>query len=290
MHIRADTGSQNQTAFLHLNEGSTTAVNGMLWTVIVLGLVIESWALPVRVSSDRYYWLFLSSHLLDTFDMDLLLTELLCSFSFREGDIASSGLWSAITCPGQSCLWPKSVDGFVYVPYTISALYGAITIEVGMEDISAGTCVKFVPRTHQANFLDIQPKFGCWSFLGMVGGGQPLSLQSPGCMWSGVASHELMHALGFVHEQSRSDRDRYVTILWENIIEGQKHNFKKYETNNLNTIYDYDSVMHYGRYAFSEDGLPTIIPKPDPNIPIGQRDGPSPLDIHKINLLYNCCK
>ncbi|KAI5107422.1 centrosome-associated protein CEP250 isoform X1 [Silurus meridionalis] len=28
---------------------------------------------------------------------------------------------------------------------------------------------------------------------------------------------------------------------------GQKHNFKKYETNNLNTVYDFDSVMHYGR-------------------------------------------
>lgn len=42
------------------------------------------------------------------------------------------------------------------------------------------------------------------------------------------------------------------------------------------------------RYAFSEDGGPTIIPKPDPYIPIGQRDGPSALDLHKINVLYNC--
>ncbi|KAF4086667.1 hypothetical protein AMELA_G00086870 [Ameiurus melas] len=212
-------------------------------------------------------------------------------YAFREGDIVSSGVRSVISCPNQNCLWPKSVDGFVYVPYTISPLYDnmdRITIEMGMLDISSATCVKFVPRTHQTDFVDIQPKFGCWSFLGRVGGPQPLSLQTPACMWSGVASHELMHVLGFVHEQSRSDRDHYVTILWENIIEGQKHNFKKYETNNLNTVYDYDSVMHYGRYAFSEDGSPTIIPKPDPNIPIGQRDGPSQLDIHKINLLYNC--
>jgi len=48
-----------------------------------------------------------------------------------------------------------------------------------------------------------------------------VSLQSPGCMWSGVASHEIMHALGFVHEQSRSDRDHYVSVLWENIIESK---------------------------------------------------------------------
>lgn len=54
------------------------------------------------------------------------------------------------------------------------------------------------------------------------------------------------------------------------------------------TILKWITDVH--RYAFSEDGGPTIIPKPDPYIPIGQRDGPSPLDIHKINLLYNCGK
>ncbi|KAG5833153.1 hypothetical protein ANANG_G00272820 [Anguilla anguilla] len=211
--------------------------------------------------------------------------------SLREGDIAHSTIRSAITCPDNSCLWPKSVDGNVYVAYIISPQYDSMdrmTIETGMQDISSGTCVKFVPRSHEADYLDIQPKGGCWSFLGVVGGAQPVSLETPGCMWAGVASHELMHALGFVHEQSRSDRDRYVTILWDNILQDQVHNFKKYVTNNLNTAYDYTSIMHYGRYAFSEDGDPTIVPKPDPFVQIGQRDGPSALDIQKINALYNC--
>ncbi|KAM6986727.1 high choriolytic enzyme 2 [Aplochiton taeniatus] len=211
---------------------------------------------------------------------------------FKEGDIASlHNIRSAISCEHETCLWAKSVDGFVYVPYDLSPQYDdmdRITIETGMLDISSKTCVKFVTRTHQANFLDIKQRYGCWSYLGQIGGRQTLSLQSPGCMWSGVASHELMHALGFVHEQSRSDRDGHVEILWDNILQSQVHNFKKYETNNLNTAYDYSSVMHYGKYAFTEDGGPTIIPKPDPYIPIGQRDGPSVLDIHKINVLYDC--
>ncbi|XP_058888089.1 hatching enzyme 1.2-like isoform X2 [Acipenser ruthenus] len=211
--------------------------------------------------------------------------------TFTEGDIAVSNKRSAITCSGNSCLWPKSVDGFVYVPYIISPEYNnrdRITIEIGMQDISTGTCIKFVPRTHQADYLDIQPRFGCWSYLGVNGGPQALSLQSPGCMWSGIASHELMHALGFVHEQSRSDRDNYVTILWDNILKDREYNFEKYKTNNLNTGYDYGSIMHYGRFAFSEDGAPTIIPKPDPHVLIGQRDGPSATDLLKINKLYNC--
>uniref|UniRef100_A0A672PQK9 Metalloendopeptidase n=1 Tax=Sinocyclocheilus grahami TaxID=75366 RepID=A0A672PQK9_SINGR len=239
----------------------------------------------------RYRHIFFRELLLEHETCGYLPPPVSRGFPLREGDILSSGSRGAITCLVDSCRWPRSVDGFVYVPYIISPIYDdmdRITIETGMLDISSATCVKFVPRTHEANFLNIQSRTGCWSYLGMIGGSQTMSLQSPGCMWSGVAAHELMHALGFVHEQSRSDRDHHVSILWENIIEDQRHNFKKYETNNLNTAYDYSSVMHYGRYTFSEDGRPTIIPKPDPYISIGQRDGPSLTDIHKINILYNC--
>uniref|UniRef100_A0A8C6Q3P3 Metalloendopeptidase n=1 Tax=Nothobranchius furzeri TaxID=105023 RepID=A0A8C6Q3P3_NOTFU len=191
--------------------------------------------------------------------------------SFREGDIAYSYARSAINCPDNTCLWPKSIDGFVYVPYILSPLYGISFLRTFLPDHYT---MLSVPR--------------CWSFLGQTGGSQVLSLQSPGCMWAGIAAHEFMHALGFVHEQSRSDRDHYVTIVWKNIMPEHIHNFRKQATNNLNSPYDYSSVMHYGRYAFSEDGGPTIIPRPDPYIPIGQRDGPSALDLHKINTLYDC--
>lgn len=63
----------------------------------------------------------------------------------------------------------------------------------------------------------------CWSYLGARGGRQTVSLQSPDCLQVGVISHEFMHSLGFVHEQSRFDRDNYVTIMWPNIWRG---NFK----------------------------------------------------------------
>ncbi|KAB5577456.1 hypothetical protein PHYPO_G00210460 [Pangasianodon hypophthalmus] len=142
----------------------------------------------------------------------------------REGDIAVSSR-SEKSCFAQSCLWSKSVDGHVYIAYTLSPEYTEVdrlTIKQGMDLIERDTCVRFVPRTHQRDFLDIQPKTGCWSYLGSSGGRQTLSLQSPECVNSGVVSHQLMHVLGFVHEQSRADRDKYVTIMWSKIWKGKK--------------------------------------------------------------------
>ncbi|XP_056610091.1 hatching enzyme 1.2 [Triplophysa dalaica] len=210
--------------------------------------------------------------------------------SLREGDIVVSGR-SQRSCFARSCLWNKSVDGHVYIAYTLSPEYSDVDIQNinrGMTLIEHDTCVRFVSRTHQRDYLDIQPKSGCWSYLGARGGRQTISLQSPECTVSGVTSHELMHALGFVHEQSRADRDKYVSIVWSNIWKDRLRNFEKFKTSNLDTPYDYSSIMHFGKYAYSEDGGPTIIPKRNRNVKIGQRFGPSDLDKMKINKLYNC--
>lgn len=64
--------------------------------------------------------------------------------------------------------------------------------------------------------------------------------------------------------QSSSERDDYVRIDWESIIESKKGNFKKYDNTivtNFNVTYDYESVLHYSAYAFTKNGQPTIIPK-----------------------------
>lgn len=52
--------------------------------------------------------------------------------------------------------------------------------------------------------------------------------------------------MGFHHEQSRSDRDDYVTILMDNVESGKEHNFDKEADNNYGIQYDYSSNMHYG--------------------------------------------
>ncbi|KAI4896032.1 hypothetical protein NFI96_006153 [Prochilodus magdalenae] len=109
-----------------------------------------------------------------------------------------------------------------------------------------------------------------------------------GCVYRAFVQHELNHALGFYHEQTRSDRDRYVRINWENISPTMQYNFNRENTNNLNTPYDYSSVMHYGKTAFSINGLDTITPIPDASVQIGQRVDLSANDILRINTLYKC--
>ena len=67
--------------------------------------------------------------------------------------------------------------------------------------------------------------------------------------------HELMHAAGFWHEQSRADRDDYITINWANIQTGMEFNFLKYDLRKIDHLgakYDTCSVMHYGAYAFAK--------------------------------------
>ena len=88
-----------------------------------------------------------------------------------------------------------------------------------------------------------------------------------------------------MHEQSRSDRDRHVKINFANIVNYAKGNFQKCgRCNNQRLPYDTDSVMHYGSYAFSKNGKPTITVKDGSGI--GQRNGFSLSDLKGINELY----
>jgi hypothetical protein len=89
--------------------------------------------------------------------------------------------------------------------------------------------------------------------------------------------------------QSSPDRDKYVKINYKNILPGNEFNFQKYHSDRYGTDYDLGSVMHYGPFAFSKNGLPTIEPR-DKSLKylMGQRHGMSTGDIERLNILYNC--
>uniref|UniRef100_A0A8C5WH00 Metalloendopeptidase n=1 Tax=Leptobrachium leishanense TaxID=445787 RepID=A0A8C5WH00_9ANUR len=208
----------------------------------------------------------------------------------RDGDIIEKKGRSALSCTG--CTWTKSENGLVIVPYILSPKYTSPQVSLfmnAMQEMESVTCVRFVRRTNEDDYLNIVETGGCASFIGKIGGAQDVYLNSDTCMTRGTIQHEIQHSLGFVHEHSRSDRDNYVNIMFQYISPESVSNFEKEDTNNLNKRYDYFSVMHYPVYAFSNtSGKNTIVPKPDPSIPIGQRNGLSILDVAKINALYQC--
>ncbi|XP_062390757.1 hatching enzyme 1.2-like [Sardina pilchardus] len=210
-----------------------------------------------------------------------------------EGDIALARGRNARKCYSfWDCRWKKLPSGHVEVPYQINDYFYAnerAIIEKAMQVFHEKTCIRFVPHNDQVDYLSIESKTGCWSSIGRSGGKQKVSLSVNGCIYQGIIQHELLHALGFHHEHTRSDRDEYVRINWENVPKGASSNFAKKNTNNLNTKYDYGSVMHYGRTAYTTSyGKDTITPIPDPNAKIGQRTDMSDTDIVKVNRLYKC--
>ncbi|XP_072374901.1 embryonic protein UVS.2-like isoform X1 [Scyliorhinus torazame] len=197
-------------------------------------------------------------------------------------------------CSGgdKSCLWPSSNKN-ILVPYTFKTNFNKAQrgiLSVSMSELEALTCVRFKYRTREMTYLEFVDGIGCWSYVGPgKQRAQEISLQKPLCVHVGIIQHQLMHALGFYHENCRIDRDDHIEVEMANIQQESENNFKVQESNNLVTDYDYVSVMHFGRFAFSKSpGLPTIVPKPDPNVQIGQFMGLSEIDVLKINTLYQC--
>lgn len=137
---------------------------------------------------------------------------------------------------------------------------------------------------------------GCFSYVGHRNRVQQLNLQNyaldTGCFRLGTIVHEFLHALGFYHQQSTWNRDEYVRIAEENILDGKANNFNKYDNvtvDNYGEDYDYGSVMHYTAYAFSKNGEMTIVPLVEGAQEImGQRLQLSTADINKLNTMYKC--
>ncbi|KAM4723183.1 embryonic protein UVS.2-like [Rhinophrynus dorsalis] len=174
-------------------------------------------------------------------------------------------------------------------PSSVAGEDEKLLITDALREFTTLTCVHFVERSTENDFLDIGSGSGCWSSIGKVGGAQFVSLMKFSCMSRGVIQHEIQHALGFFHEQSRSDRDDHIDVMWQYINEADWGNFEKMDTDNLDLPYDFSSVLHYGWYTFSNtSGQPSLKPKPDPSVSIGQRYGLSSLDVAKVKKLYGC--
>nr|QNH72412.1 toxin candidate TRINITY_DN1936_c0_g1_i1 [Isarachnanthus nocturnus] len=218
----------------------------------------------------------------DLFEGDIVMDE-----SLRASVLGDDSKRDSVR--DETYLWG---DG--YVPFELSDELSDDTKDVfhrAVDDFNTHTCIRFVPRTTEVDFLFIFPNASlCYSSVGKHGGMQKVSL-GDGCAVKGIIIHELLHTLGFVHEQSRPDRDKYIEIMKDNIKPELLHNFQKFShrlVENLGTQYDFDSVLHYNNHAFSKNGEDTIRSLRQPDRRFGQREGFSRRDLVQVNRLYKC--
>lgn len=157
--------------------------------------------------------------------------------------------------------WPKGyipveIEDSIFMFGFSNSLYAAIDF------LNANTRARFKPRTTEKDYIYVDYKSvdelgfnGGSSWVGRHGGRQSLNLSTTDYT---TILHELMHALGFWHEQSRPDRDSYVQILWDNVSsEDHRHNFQL-EFGTPNGPYDYRSIMHYFSTAFAKKDKVTL--------------------------------
>ncbi|XXF76262.1 M12 family metallopeptidase [Myxococcaceae bacterium GXIMD 01537] len=189
--------------------------------------------------------------------------------------------------------WPK-VNGKVVVPYNVDASLSRearAALQQAIDEYNAKTCVRFVPRAQEKNFVTVFNGQGCYSYVGSIQqGAQELSL-GRGCEFKGTAVHELMHALGFYHEQSRPDRDQFITVNFQNVGRGMESQFDVCQDCTTQAIpYEYASIMHYGAQAFTNNGRDTMVPKQRGAQLVEPYDKPglTALDVKKLHKLYGC--
>ncbi|XP_033747121.1 blastula protease 10-like [Pecten maximus] len=205
--------------------------------------------------------------------------------------------------------WPQAMvtlrnrsHGQIY-PFSVPGKFIWHRIQSAIHMWESQTCIRFIPRSRalseqlgHKDYVLIRPwpdsRQGCISNVGRIRGMQSVNI-SVICS-AGRIAHELGHTIGFVHEQSRPDRDLYVHINYNNVAINQTGQFEKYSNSKVTTYrlpYDIGSIMHYKSTAFSKDQrMLQTITTDDPLVQkwMGQRNNISFLDAKLANLAYRC--
>lgn len=229
---------------------------------------------------------------------DIIKVEKKAGHYILEGDIILSDEQIKLLTNLQNSKVPKTKSTFIWdftKVWTNNIVYYSIDPSLPDQNrvINAiahwqnNTPLTFIQRTDQADYILFSPGAGCSSNVGRTGGRQVITLSS-GCN-TGATIHEIGHAVGLFHEQSRSDRDNFITIHTNNIEPGREHNFQTYQQRNLSGFetgtFDFNSIMLYHSWAFSANGQPTIT-RNDGSTFSSQRDVLSIGDLEGINYLY----
>lgn len=150
------------------------------------------------------------------------------------------------------------------------------------------TCIRFsriFGGRFRTNYVRFTAGRACASLLGMKRDSRQDITLTEDCMSVITPAHEIAHALGFVHEHSRYDRDKYLGIDYMYINKAVRSNFDIFSEEVIDTHgieYDYRSIMHYG-------GLGVMFTlDPDYQDIIGNVVTMSFRDIKLANIVYDC--
>ena len=155
----------------------------------------------------------------------------------------SSQVHGALVVSDSRLLWPKGV-----LPYVINSdTPFRNKIQIAINELNKFKIVKVVPRTNENNYIYFTTNSSPWceSSVGMQGGAQAIRLTTD-CSAADIL-HELMHALGFHHEQQRPDRNKYVHIYSGALNRSNDHDIQ-HEALMIGT-YDIFSIMHNSNHV-----------------------------------------
>jgi len=211
----------------------------------------------------------------------------------------AAGKYTIAYCKGDSSLTSKAYSKFKAAALGITEACEDIVFEEKTKN--AGDCTMKV----------VGEGSGCWAHLGYIGGGTSTNKvhlmdgkRGYGtCATTGIATHEILHALGQMHEQTRSDAEQHVKIYWGNIKDASAGQYKEDPKESTDATYDYASIMHYGCDAFKKSNRwPTdtirahrrrrwfdgAFGRYDCVYQMGQRSGMSSKDVVQLQKMYSC--